>query len=205
MPVSLHVPDGSDTPLPTLVHVPSEPGMAQLWHCPHAAEPQQTFSTQLPVSHWPPAVHSEPWAFFTSQCEVVVLQYDVGTQSLSLPQVVLQALTPSHLYGAQDSVVTEQVPEVPQVAASVCTVLCAGHEAAAQTVLAAYFWQPPEPSHLPVLPHVEAVSGGQKAAGAVVPAGASVQVPVPERLQTWQAGQLAEPQHTPSTHIPDVH
>jgi hypothetical protein len=136
---------------------------------------------------------------------VFVLQNDVGTQSLSLPHVVRQALTPSHLYGAQDSVVTEQLPEVPQVAASVCTVLCAGHDAAAHTVLAAYFWQPPAPSHLPVLPQVDAVSGGQKAAGAAVPAGASVQVPVPERLHTWQDGQAAEPQHTPSTHMPDVH
>jgi hypothetical protein len=136
---------------------------------------------------------------------VAVLQYDVGTQSLSLPHVVRQALTPSHLYGAQDSVVTEQVPAVPHVAASVWTVLCAGHDAVAQTVLAAYFWQPPAPSHLPVLPQVEASSGGQKLAGAAVPAGASVQVPVPDRLHTWQAGQLAEPQHTPSTHIPDVH
>jgi hypothetical protein len=84
-------------------------------------------------------------------------------------------------------------------------VLCAGHDAIAHTVLAAYFWQPPAPSHLPVLPHVEAAWGGQKAAGAAVPAGASVQVPVPERLQTWQAGHEAEPQQTPSTHMPEVH
>jgi hypothetical protein len=60
--------------LPTLVQAPSEPGTAQLWHWPHAAEPQQTPSTQLPVSHWPPPVHIVPVAFFGSQCELVVLQ-----------------------------------------------------------------------------------------------------------------------------------
>jgi hypothetical protein len=45
----------------------------------------------------------------------------------------------------------------------------------------------------------------QNVAGAAVPGGSGAHAPVPETLQAWQAGQLGEPQQTPSTHAPLMH
>ena len=55
------------------------------------------------------------------------------------------------------------------------------------------------------MPQVEGPSTAQNAAGAGVPAATGVHVPTAERLQAWQAGQLAEPQQTPSTQLPLMH
>jgi hypothetical protein len=81
----------------------------------------------------------------------------------------------------------------------------AGQLAAAHEVPSANFWHPPAPSHLPLVPQVEAACVAQKAAGAAVPAGTGAQAPVPETLHAWHAGQLALPQHTPSTQLPLMH
>jgi hypothetical protein len=45
----------------------------------------------------------------------------------------------------------------------------------------------------------------QNVAGAAVPAATGAQDPVPETLHAWQAGQVALPQHTPSTQWPLMH
>jgi hypothetical protein len=81
----------------------------------------------------------------------------------------------------------------------------AGQLTAEQVVPSAYFWQPPAPLHLPFVPHVVAPWSAQNAAGAGVPAATGAQAPVPETLHAWQAGQLALPQHTPSTQLPLMH
>ena len=46
----------------------------------------------------------------------------------------------------------------------------------------------------------------QNVVGAFVPAATGAHVPSePATLQAWQAAQLADPQHTPSTHAPLMH
>jgi hypothetical protein len=123
---------------------------------------------------------------------------------VSLPQVLEQALTPLQKYGAQLWVGLLHAP-FAQAPAFVSVAELAGHVAVEQVVPSAYFWQPPAPSHLPFVPHVEAPWSAQKAAGATVPAATGEQVPLPERLQAWQGAQLTEPQHTPSTQLPLMH
>jgi hypothetical protein len=82
----------------------------------------------------------------------------------------------------------------------------AGQVAAAQLVPSGYFWQPPAPSHLPFVPQLAAPWSVQKLAGAAVPAATGAQAPaLPPTLQAWHAGQLADPQHTPSTQLPLMH
>ena len=65
IPCGTHVRDGSIVPAPTCVHVPSAPATAQLWHCGHDAEPQQTPSTQLPLVHSSPTPQVLPVSFST--------------------------------------------------------------------------------------------------------------------------------------------
>ena len=73
-----------------------------------------------------------------------------------------------------------------------------------QLVPSVAFRQLPEPSQVPSCPH-----GGlfavQAPCGSVLPAGTGWQEPVPPRLQTWQAPQLAVEQQTPSTQLPLPH
>ena len=101
-------------------------------------------------------------------------------QSPSPAQVVRQRVAPLHMYGAQLCVVWPHAP-VPQVPARV-SVEPFRHDAGAQIVPSAYFWQPPAPSHLPFVPQLGAPWSAQNAAGAGVPAPTGVQVPLPERL-----------------------
>jgi hypothetical protein len=59
--------------------------------------------------------------------------------------------------------------------------------------------QAPEPLQVPVWQFAV------EQAGSVAVAGLLVQVPGVPRLQAWQAGQLAVPQHTPFTQLPMAH
>jgi hypothetical protein len=91
------------------------------------------------------------------------------------------------------------------VPAMVSVAELAGQVADEQGVPFGYGWQPPLPSHLPLVPHDEGPWSGQNAEGAGVPMATGEQVPFPERLQAWQGAQLTEPQHTPSTQLPLMH
>jgi hypothetical protein len=63
-------------------------------------------------------------------------------------------------------------------------------------------WQAP-PEQNPVLPQVPPV--GQRPCGSGSPLATVVQLPVPERLQTWQVPQAADMQQTPSVQWPVPH
>jgi len=69
MPSFAHVRDGSIVPGATSVHVPSEPGSAQLAHCPHVVfVVQQTPSTQnVPALHSSSLPHVVPLSFLRTQ------------------------------------------------------------------------------------------------------------------------------------------
>jgi len=76
------------------------------------------------------------------------------TQSVLAVQVVLQAFAPQ-MYGLHLLVMTvTQVPLLLQVAAGVS--VAPVQLAPTHTVPEAYFWQAPLPSHLPLVPQVEA-------------------------------------------------
>jgi hypothetical protein len=65
-----HMPVGSGASLSTSVHVPSDPGSPQLWHCEHAFVPQQTPSTQnVPTAHWSLPVHDTPVVFCATHAD----------------------------------------------------------------------------------------------------------------------------------------
>jgi hypothetical protein len=119
------------------------------------------------------------------------------TQSAVAVHVVLQAPVP-HTYGLHILVIgVTQVPLVLQVADGVSVEPV--HVAAAQVVPEAYFWQAPLPSHLPLVPQVDAPASVHWVAGVgACPAGTCLQVPtLPDRLQAVQVPVQALLQQTP--------
>lgn len=68
-------------------------------------------------------------------------------------------------------------------------------------VPAAYFWQMPVPSHLPLVPQVAGPMSMHRARGSAAPMADTVHLPMlPARLQLRQAPVQAVLQQTPSTH-----
>ena len=69
-----------------------------------------------------------------------------------------------------------------------------------------YFWQPPEPSHLPFVAHAAAVVSWQTPRGSALPAAIEVHLPGAEASeQLRQAPVQAASQHTLSTQWVDRH
>ena len=112
---------------------------------------------------------------------------------MSTLQVLVQAFD-EHANGVQSCVVTLQLP--PLHAPARLSIAVSLHVACEQVVPSGYFWQPPPPSHLPFVPHVEAPWSAQKPAGAAVPGATAVHVPLPARLQArpfFLSAQLMAP------------
>jgi len=82
-------PWGSISSAPTGLHIPAMPVTLHDWQLPHAADEQQTPSTQLPLSHSLGPAHSWPRRFNPQE---PALQTLPGAQSLSLPQAALQVV-----------------------------------------------------------------------------------------------------------------
>jgi hypothetical protein len=74
-------------------------------------------------------------------------------------------------------------------------------EAVPQLVVAGASSQAPVPSQLPVFAQVVVMA--QRVCGSAVPLATLTHVP--PAPQTWQVGQLATPQQTPSTQLPLPH
>jgi hypothetical protein len=105
-----------------------------------------------------------------------------------------------HRNGAHDWVFAVHAPFEHCPASFSVDVLA--HVAAEHVVPFAYFWQPPAPSHLPIVPQLGAPWSTHAPFGSTAPAIMGEQVPgEPWTLQAWHEGQLAEPQHTPSTQL----
>jgi hypothetical protein len=122
-----------------------------------------------------------------------------AVQSVSAEQVVRQALTPLR-YGAQLSVPgLVQVPLPEQKAAGVNVPLVQDGLPHWTDIEAC--WQVPAPLQTPVLPQV--APAGQPPCGSAAPLATLTQMPAPPH--TWQVGQLATPQQTPSTQFPVAH
>jgi hypothetical protein len=192
---------GSATPAATGEQVPSEVERSHLRQLPVQAVAQQTPSAQKVLAHSLDAEQGCPTAFgpqlpFTQSCP--------STQSLLLVHLLMQALF-AHANGEQFTTpVGRQVPSPSQV--PVVFSLLPLHEAATQTVSAAYLAHPPEPSQTPVSPQVEASDFRQTPWGSVTPTSTGPQIPgCPLWLQLTQAPVQALLQQRPSTQYPEAH
>jgi hypothetical protein len=193
---------GSATPGPTGAQVPD--GL-HVWHKPQLVELQQTLSTQFPVVHSCPVPQVAPGACFGLQVPPVPVQKKPVAQSVSALQTILQAVVPLQRKPLHDCVTFEQSPPA-QEPADVSVADVAGQLAAEHTVPFGYFWHPPAPSHLPLVPQLAAPWSVQNVAGACVPGATGEHIPGdPATLQAWHPAQLLDPQQTPSTHAPLMH
>jgi hypothetical protein len=131
-------PCGSAVPIATLAQLPRLPVTLHAWHVPHEAVLQQTPSTQLlPVRQSFELVHAWPRRFLLPQRFVVGSQMFGDRQSVSAVHAALQAVVPLHMYGAHEiELAAWQVPVPLQVRPEVNVDELAGHEGAAQEVLA---------------------------------------------------------------------
>jgi hypothetical protein len=80
------------------------------------------------------------------------------------------------------------------------------HEAAMQTVSAAYFSHPPKPSQMPVVPHLAAPSSTHWPRGSATPRSMGQHVPLRSGIaHETQPPPQATLQHTPSAQNPEAH
>jgi hypothetical protein len=93
-PWSLQNDEGAAVPGATDEQAPV-PDRLHAWQLGQDIEPQQTPSTQLPLMHWPPVVHSKPFRL-SAQLIVPAVPWQVNgaKQSPSPAQVVLHAVAP---------------------------------------------------------------------------------------------------------------
>jgi hypothetical protein len=96
---------------------------------------------------------------------------------------------------------TEQLP-VPEQKAAGWKVVAPVQDAPWHIVVFAAFWQAP-PLQRPVFP--QGGEAGQSPCGSLEPFVTLLQVPLPERLQTWQVPQAEAVQQTPSVQLPEPH
>ena len=84
--------------------------------------------------------------------------------------------------------------------------MLAAHASGAQVVPIWYFWQPPEPSHLPFVEQAAAVMSWHTPRGSTLPAAIEVHLPgVDGSEQLRQAPVQAVSQQTPSTQWVERH
>jgi len=198
-PPSVHWFSGS-CPAATLVQVPSVPASAHDLQVAVQAVAQQIPWAQMLFAQSLFAVQVAPLGRFV---HTPVEQMFGDTQSVSAPQVVLQAPVP-HVYGSHIEVVAVwQVPVPLQVRADVSVEPV--QVAETQVVPAAYSRQAPIPSHVPSRAHVPDPSSGHWASGSW-PLGTLVHVPgVPESAHDWQRPVQVVWQQTPCAQWAELH
>jgi hypothetical protein len=164
--------------------------------------PQQTLSTQLPELHVlaVAVVHAEPLGLRPQFFGAVPWQVFGGTQSLSLVQMVLQALVPQ-TKGVQGVVIAIEQAPLPLHAAGSMRVdplhICMAHG-----VFVSACWQVPLPVQLPVLPQTLVFDIGHLLCRSGCPDGMLAHVPgLPRTLHAWQVPHDGDAQQTPSTQV----
>jgi len=174
------------------------------WQVPVQALAQQTPCWQKPEAHSvaPPQVAPLP---LRPQVPVVVLQRFGATQSALDAQVALHwPLVPQIRLPPQ--VVPVTVPQVPVPLHRRGGVkLVPVQVAAAHCVPLTYFRHAPAPSHMPSVPHVDAVVVAHWVVGlGAAPAGTGEQVPaLPPSAHDWQVPVQVELQQTPCAQKPE--
>ena len=147
---STHIARGSATPAAIGWQVPGAEASAQLRQAPWQASAQQTPSTQKPLAHSPAPAQVCPFDFGP---QLPLTQLCPLAQSASVWQWLTQAAA-THWNGEQSRTPGgRQAPMPSQVPAVLSRSPL--HEAAAQTVSAAYLEHPPIPSQTPDCPQVD--------------------------------------------------
>jgi len=201
------MPCGSALLAGTDVQVPL-PLKLQATQPPVQAVAQQTLSTQWPEPQSASALQAAPLALGPHEPGIVLVSQLFGGEhcvaSLQEPkQAVRSGL---QTYGAQEIAVgVTHAPAPSQCDSGVTLLVLALQLLAAQVTPAAYFWQPPIPSHLPLVPQVEVACVAQMPCGSGLLAGTDVQVPLPLKLQATHPPLQAVAQHTLSTQWPEPH
>jgi hypothetical protein len=194
-------PAGSALPAATLVQAPVVPDSAHDLHEAVQALLQQTPCAQKPLWHSTAVEQEAPFSFLPQE----LVLHTLGVKHWELVVHTVKQVLPLQTYGLQgrESGVT-QAPAPSQVEACVSTLdvqLSALH-----TDPAAYFWQAPLPSHLPLVPQEATPMSVHMRRGSLLPPGVMVQVPGAEaRAQLRQAPVQALLQQTPSTQKPERH
>jgi hypothetical protein len=180
-PAPSHVPSNPQLSVDSCMHslpgsVPAvtgrhRPSAAPVSAPAHALQPpvhavsQQTPSTQLPLAHSEPALHTVPLVLGATH--TLPTQAPPGAQSVTDVHDVLHDVAP-HAYAPHDVVLgVWHVPDPSQVLAGVCVVPL--HDSAPQLVPAAHRRHAPRPSHAPSRPQLVDASGLQSLSGSLPP------------------------------------
>ncbi len=177
---------------------------AQVRQVPEQTVEQQVPCAQIPELHSPPAVQVDPLGLLP---QLVPTQMLGEAQSPVPPHIVLQILAVvSQPYGSQsDEVTVRQTPAPSHVRGGVSVEPT--QVPATQVVPFAWSWQAPAPSHVPVVPQVEAaVTAHWLATAGGSPTATLLQVP----LLAASAHDLQSPvqpleQQTPCWQKPELH
>ena len=184
------------------MHLPSVAVSEQLRHEPVHAVSQQTPSTQWALTQSASALHALPSLILPQD---LFMQACPGSQSASTRHDVLQS--PSrHRLGLQ--LATPGGVHVPRPSQTPGRLrrTAPAHMGARQRVSTAYFSQPPNPSHVPVLPQLGSPWSVQIARGSGAAGSTGQQVPVrPASAQDTQPPSQATLQHKPSAQNVEAH
>jgi hypothetical protein len=199
-PWSAHWLNGS-APGATEAQVPTVPVSAHDRQMPAHAVAQQTPCSQKSELHSAAAVQLAPTGFLP---QLPLRQVFGVVQSAVVPHIMRQAAPGPHWYGAQvDGDVVWQVPVPLQVWAG--EYVEPVHDAATQTVPAAYSRQWPSPSQAPSLPQLPAPLSSHWFSGSA-PTPTNAQVPaLPASAHDRHVPVQLELQQTPCWQSPEAH
>jgi hypothetical protein len=201
-PMSLHMARGSALPATTGVHLPRVAASAQLRHAPLQSVSQQRPSTQWPLSQTASPVQALPSLIFPHEPS---LHRWPGSHWESPVQPTLHAPS-THRLGLQ--LATPGGMQAPSPSQTPGRFWRTGpaHDGARHCVSAAYFSQPPNPSHLPVVPQVIAPLSVHTARVSGLPWSMAQHVPKrPGSAHDRQPPSQATLQQTSSAQNPETH
>jgi hypothetical protein len=192
--MGMHIASGSLPPGTTSTHAPPLPGTAHDVQLGQLGEPQQTCSTQWPLTQSVPIVQALP--FGSRFVHDPPAHVSPVTQSPSPVHVVRQAALAPHMYAPQLWGVCLQAPAPVQNPVGVSVDIM--HVAVPHDVVAGALRQAPAPSQVPAKPH--GGLGVHWPWGSEPPAATALHVPSrPAMLHAWHVPHVAVAQHTPST------
>jgi hypothetical protein len=171
-------------------------------HVPVQGVRQQTPCAHVPLAHSLPSVHGALGALRPHE---PLLHTAGATQSPSTEHAAWQVEAP-HRYGAHEIAAgVTHAPAPSHVEPGVYVVPPPGQLAPAHGVPCGYLWQAP-PSHMPFVPHVDALWARQAPEGSGAPVGTSAHWPIVATMaHERHAPAQAVAQHTPCAQKPEPH
>jgi hypothetical protein len=169
----VQIPAGSFDPVATFEQTPAVPAVHDL-HAPLQALSQQTPCAQNVLRHSAPAEHAAP---FSLSPQLLAAQVNGVTHWLLLVQALKQR-APLQMYGLHGSRSgASHLPLALQVDGRLYRLPAGLQVSSPHKVPTGQLWQPPLPSHLPLLAQVDCGITVQTARGSRVPAAIGMQCP----------------------------